>query len=97
MPKFCLDCWTVELRLWYTNIDPMSKTYTAVMYRDAESGTFVASVPALPGVFTCADSLAELRDNLREAVELMLEDLAATGDAAVEDVSVTVEPIEVAA
>jgi predicted RNase H-like HicB family nuclease len=38
----------------------------------AEEGGFWAEVPALPGCVTQAESLAELKTNLREAIELWL-------------------------
>ena len=75
----------------------MTKTFTAIVYRDRESGDFVASVPALPGTMTCARSMQELRANLKEAVELTLEDMAEHGEAVAEDVTVSLEPVEVAA
>jgi predicted RNase H-like HicB family nuclease len=39
----------------------------------AEEGGYWAEVPALPGCFTQAETLAELRRNVREAVELYLD------------------------
>ena len=41
-----------------------------------ESGTYCASVPALPGCFTDGRTLAELADNVREAVQAVLESYA---------------------
>lgn len=38
----------------------------------AEEGGFWAEVPALPGCLTQADTLDELKANLREAIELWL-------------------------
>jgi predicted RNase H-like HicB family nuclease len=43
-----------------------------VIERDAE-GYFVASVPALPGCHTQAQSLDELDDRIKEAILLYLE------------------------
>ena len=43
----------------------------AVVHR-AEEGGYWAEVPALPGCFTEAETLQELRRNLREAIELYL-------------------------
>ncbi len=43
----------------------------AVVYA-AEEGGYWAKVPSLPGVYTQAETLDELRTNLREAVELYL-------------------------
>lgn len=39
----------------------------------AEEGGFWAEVPAMPGCVTQGESLAEVRDNLKEAIELWLE------------------------
>jgi len=39
----------------------------------AEEGGFWAEVPALPGCHTQADSIEDLRVNLKEAIELYLE------------------------
>ena len=41
-----------------------------------ESGGYVAFVPALPGCHTQGDTLQELVENLKEAVELYLETLS---------------------
>ncbi len=43
-----------------------------VIERDS-GGNFVASVPALPGCHTQANSLDELQARIREAIELCLE------------------------
>lgn len=42
----------------------------------AEEGGYWAEVPALPGCFTEADTLAALRRNVREAIQLYLDDAA---------------------
>jgi predicted RNase H-like HicB family nuclease len=46
-------------------------TIKAVVHQ-AEEGGFWAEVPALPGCVTQADTLDELRNNLKEAIELWL-------------------------
>jgi predicted RNase H-like HicB family nuclease len=46
-----------------------------VVILEDESGGYVAFVPALPGCHTQGDTLQELMDNVREAVELYLETL----------------------
>jgi predicted RNase H-like HicB family nuclease len=46
-----------------------------VVILEDESGGYVAFVPALPGCHTQGDTLQELMDNAREAVELYLETL----------------------
>jgi len=46
-----------------------------VVILEDESGGYVAFVPALPGCHTQGDTLQELMDNVKEAVELYLETL----------------------
>ena len=43
------------------------------LIHEAEEGGYWAEVPQLPGCFTEADTLDELKANLREAIELYLE------------------------
>jgi predicted RNase H-like HicB family nuclease len=50
------------------------KTYTAVVERCSDTGLFVGYVPGFPGAHTQAESLDELHRNLREALDLLLED-----------------------
>lgn len=50
------------------------RTFTAYVQLDPESGLYVAIVPGLPGAHTQAETLDELRENLREVVELCLEE-----------------------
>jgi predicted RNase H-like HicB family nuclease len=49
-------------------------TYTAVVERDPETGLYVGYVPGFPGAHTQAATLDELNRNLREVIELLLED-----------------------
>jgi len=48
--------------------------FDAVIVED-ETGGYVAFVPALPGCHTQGDTLEELMNNVREAIELYLETL----------------------
>ena len=50
----------------------MTRQFDVVVERDSE-GFFVASVPALPGCHTQAESLDVLMARIREAIELCLE------------------------
>jgi len=50
------------------------KTYTAVIERDSDSGLFVGFVPGFPGAHSQGETLDELNQNLREVVEMLLED-----------------------
>ena len=56
------------------------QTFTAVIEFDKESGKYIGSVPQLPGAFTQGATIEELRKNLIEVVELVLEELAANGE-----------------
>jgi predicted RNase H-like HicB family nuclease len=50
----------------------MASSFTAVFER-ADEGGFIAFVEELPGANTQGETLDEARENLREAVELVLE------------------------
>lgn len=45
-----------------------------VLVFEAEEGGFWARIPALPGCFTQGETMEELETNIREAVELYLDD-----------------------
>jgi len=49
--------------------------FTAQIERDREAGVYVAYVPSLPGAQTQATSLDQLSINLKEVIELCLEEL----------------------
>jgi predicted RNase H-like HicB family nuclease len=53
--------------------------YTVVLEREPDGG-YVVSVPALPGCVTQGDSRHEALANIREAIELYVEDCRAAGD-----------------
>jgi len=48
---------------------------TGYIEKDAETGLYVAVVPGIPGAHTQAETLDELKDNLKEVVELCLEEM----------------------
>lgn len=50
------------------------KNYTAVVERDSVTGLLVGYVPGFPGAHTQAETLDELQANLREVIEMLLED-----------------------
>jgi len=52
-------------------MDTVAKTFTAV-FEEAEEGGYIAFVEELPGANTQGETLDEARENLREAVELIL-------------------------
>jgi predicted RNase H-like HicB family nuclease len=47
----------------------------AYIEKDPETGFYVAVVPGIPGVHTQAETLDELQNNLKEVVELCLEEM----------------------
>ena len=51
-----------------------------VFYEEAPEGGYVAFVPALPGCHTQGETLEEAEQNVREAMALHLESLAAHGE-----------------
>lgn len=48
---------------------------TAYIEKDPETGLYVAVVPGIPGVHTQAETMDELQKNLREVIELCLEEM----------------------
>ncbi len=50
------------------------RTYTAVIERCPDTGLYVGYVPGFPGAHSQAESLDELNANLREVLEMLLED-----------------------
>lgn len=53
--------------------------YTVVLERESDGG-FVVSVPVLPGCISQGNSREEALANIREAVELYVEDCRLSGD-----------------
>lgn len=50
------------------------RSFTAVVERDPETGLYVGYVPGFAGAHTQTETLDELDRNLREVIELLLED-----------------------
>jgi predicted RNase H-like HicB family nuclease len=50
------------------------RTFTAVVERCPETRLYVGFVPGFPGAHSQAASLDELQKNLREVLEMLLED-----------------------
>ena len=68
------------------------KSFTAVIERDSETGYLVGYVPSFPGAHSQGETVEELQDNLREVIEMLLED----GDPPVEGEFVGTHTIHVA-
>jgi len=71
------------------------KTFTAYVEWDPETKLYIGIVPGIPGAHTQAESLDELQKNLKEVLELCLEEY----EGPIEDLPrfVGVQQIEVAA
>ena len=63
---------------------PKAFSYS-VFYEQAPEGGYVAFVPALPGCHTQGETLEETERNVKEAIALYLESLAAHGEAIPEE------------
>lgn len=50
------------------------RTFTAVIERCPETNLFVGHVPGFPGAHSQGNTLDELISNLREVIEMLLED-----------------------
>ena len=50
------------------------KTFTAVVEKCAETGLYVGYVPGFSGAHSQGDSLNDLNENLKEVIEMLLED-----------------------
>ena len=50
------------------------KTFTAVIEKCSDTGLYVGFVPGFPGAHSQAATLDELNENLKEVVEMLLED-----------------------
>ncbi len=51
-----------------------TKTYTAVIERCPITDLYIGSIPGFPGAYSQAATVDELEGNLREVVEMLLED-----------------------
>jgi predicted RNase H-like HicB family nuclease len=67
------------------------KTYTAVVERCPDTGFYVGYIPGFPGAHSQGESLDELRRNLEEVVNMLLED----GDPALQAEFVGTQTIQV--
>ncbi len=50
------------------------RTYTAVIEKDQDTSLYVGYVPGFPGAHSQGETLDELRCNLQEVIEMLLED-----------------------
>lgn len=50
------------------------RTFTAIVEKDFDTSLYVGYVPGFPGAHSQGETLDELQENLREAIEMLLED-----------------------
>jgi predicted RNase H-like HicB family nuclease len=68
------------------------KAYTAVVEKCPSTGLYVGYVPGFSGAHSQGETLDELRKNLREVIEMLLED----GEPILETEFVGIQTIQVA-
>jgi predicted RNase H-like HicB family nuclease len=68
------------------------RTFTAVVERDPDTGMYVGYIPGFPGAHSQGESVDELKGNLREVIEMLLED----GDPPLESEFIGTQTIRVA-
>ena len=73
----------------------MVRRFKVLLETDREAGGFVVNVPALPGCATQGETVDEALANAREAIELVLEDMAERGETVPDDQVIVME-VEVA-
>jgi predicted RNase H-like HicB family nuclease len=56
------------------------RVFTAIVERDSDTNFYVGYVPGFPGAHSQGATLDELRENLREVIEMLLEDEEAVFD-----------------
>lgn len=50
---------------------------TSYIEKDPDTGLYIGIVPGIPGAHTQAETLDELQKNLKEVIELCLEEMSA--------------------
>ena len=68
------------------------RSFNYIVEKCADTGFYVGYVPGFPGAHSQGDTLKELRDNMKEVLELLLED----GEPTLEAVFVGTETVKVA-
>ena len=56
------------------SIEDIMRGYTAVIERCPDTGLYVGYVPGFPGAHSQGQTLDELHNNLREVIEMLLDD-----------------------
>ncbi|SKB14469.1 conserved hypothetical protein [Planktothrix sp. PCC 11201] len=49
------------------------KTFTAIIEKDSDTNLYVGYIPGFPGAHSQGETLDELQENLREVIEMLVE------------------------
>ncbi|MEM8780223.1 MAG: type II toxin-antitoxin system HicB family antitoxin [Cyanobacteria bacterium P01_G01_bin.49] len=52
----------------------LMKTFTAIIEKDPDTNLYVGYIPGFSGAHSQGKTLEELQENLREVIEMLLED-----------------------
>ncbi|CAC5341607.1 MULTISPECIES: type II toxin-antitoxin system HicB family antitoxin [Planktothrix] len=52
----------------------LMKTFTAIIEKDSDTNLYVGYIPGFPGAHSQGETLDELQENLREVIEMLLND-----------------------
>jgi predicted RNase H-like HicB family nuclease len=52
----------------------LMKTFTALIEKDSDTNLYVGYIPGFPGAHSQGETLDELQENLREVIEMLLND-----------------------
>ena len=74
---FNLFCWTRAIGYYLR----MRVLDFKVLLEPDEDGGYVVACPSLPGCYSQGETVSEALANIREAIELCLEDMEANGEA----------------
>lgn len=58
----------------------MSVSVYPVLIREGESGKYIAECTSIAGCYSQGDTVEQARENIREAIELCLEDMRERGE-----------------
>jgi predicted RNase H-like HicB family nuclease len=90
MFRFALSDSRIEISESLSEIQ--MRTFTAVIERDQDTGFFVGYVPGWSGAHSQGATLEELRQNLLEVIDMLLED----GEPSIDATFVGTQTLEVA-
>ena len=74
----------------------MTRSFAVVLVPQPEGGFFV-ECPSLPGCYSQGDSVQEALDNIREAIQLVIEDIQTSGEAVPEGSQPLITQVQISA